>query len=299
MKKMFFVFMACFFLFGCNKKKGDENISLIEINEAKTYEEEKVEEQFIEEIPAIISKEIKIEEGDIMEYNYADGNGTILYEFIENNKRITIRKHISRFQIYLSGKITAFSKPYMNSDKLFSLNDGDYINTLETAYVIDLSDGSKSSWVKIQISDNRIGWLDMDDARDPYRNGYGAFLEKIITKDKEWTIIKLVAGLSFYETLDVRDRPGFTDSTVLYKIMNENNQQLSVNFFAISKEKDSIYYDNIKYIGGFDNFTDHWLKIEDDTGRSGWIFGGFCHSFKGGPKYDTPEEHIKFMFNLP
>jgi hypothetical protein len=304
MKRIFFVLMACLFLLGCNKKNDNENIGFIDINEVKVKEEMKIEEQIIEEVPVIIKKKIKSEADDITEYNYADGNGTILDKFIENDKKVTIRKHISRFQIWPSGEITAFAKPYADSDKLFNLKDRDYVNTLEVAYVIDLSDDSESSWVKIQDDNNRIGWLDMDDPRDPYRNGNGAFLEKIITKDKEWTIIKLVAGLSYWETLEVRDRPGITDSSVLFKLENESRKQFSVGFSAITKETDTI--DTIKTIRTSDatvdvinTLTDHWLKIEDDAGRIGWIFGGYCSAERGGPKYNTPEEIVEFMFNLP
>ena len=42
-----------------------------------------------------------------------------------------------------------------------------------------------------------------------------------------------------------------------------------------------------------DGFTDYWLKISY-KGYEGWIFGGYAYAERGGPKYEIPEEEIKY-----
>jgi hypothetical protein len=231
----------------------------------------------------------KMSAGDeIIGFNYENGNGTILDVFVENGKKIEIRRHESRFAIYPYGEITAFSRPYTDSDRLFRLKDGDYVNTLEVACVINISDNLESNWVKIINDNNQSGWLDMNDTWGPYKNGNGAFVERIIVKDREWTIIKLNSGFSYWGTVNVHDKPGITDSTIVFKLINENMQQFSITSSEITRESDTI-----------DGITDYWVKIKDEQGRTGWVFGGYITVERGGPKYHTPENDVEFRFNLP
>lgn len=87
-----------------------------------------------------------------------------------------------------------------------------------------MADGSESNWIKMEVGDGQVGWLDMDWTVDPYEDRRGAILETIKTKDRWWTVLKGDYGLAYWETLNVRDKPGITDSTVLFKLFNENNE---------------------------------------------------------------------------
>ena len=43
-----------------------------------------------------------------------------------------------------------------------------------------------------------------------------------------------------------------------------------------------------------DGLTDHWLKVEYEPGKFGWIFGGYASVERGGPKYYIPEKTVIF-----
>ncbi|MDR3238289.1 MAG: hypothetical protein LBT84_07290, partial [Spirochaetia bacterium] len=42
--------------------------------------------------------------------------------------------------------------------------------------------------------------------------------------------------------------------------------------------------------------TEHWVKIQDKQKRIGWIFGAYGHVYRGGNKYETPEEELDFYY---
>ena len=229
------------------------------------------------------------------EYYYANSNGTILEEFIENNRKIIIRKHENRFRIYPYSKIKAYDRPYMESNELFQLSDGDYVTTTEVAYVVNIINNAESFWVKIISDTNQIGWLYTGIEGDIYSNGNGAVLEIIKTKNKEWHMIKTnIAGLYIFHNhaVSIFDKPGI-DNNVLFQLFrnphsyNDNSNYVIV--LGITKETDTI-----------DGKTDYWVNIKDSTGRVGWMFGGYGdRNGYGGPKFNTPENRIEFMFNLP
>jgi hypothetical protein len=77
-----------------------------------------------------------------------------------------VRKHEQRFSIYPStmrpyneSYITAYEEPNKNSQKLFVLKDGDYLNTLQLVSIKKFSTNRSSNWVKIKDENNRIGWV--------------------------------------------------------------------------------------------------------------------------------------------
>jgi hypothetical protein len=231
------------------------------------------------------------------EFNYDNGNGTILNQFYDSGNRITVRKHEQRFSVYPSSmrpydinEIVAYENYDKNSRQLFKLKNGDYINTLQVANIKKSATGVDENWVKIMDDNNRIGWLDMDDQWDRYSDGIWSIIEKFTINGRNWTVRKLGGGVSVYETLNVRNKPGTIGTTVLFQLIpiRQNHTPVSVTILAITEEKDSI-----------DDKTDHWLYIKDEQNRIGWIFGGYTTVDRGGPKLRTPNNQISFNFNLP
>jgi len=223
-------------------------------------------------------------------YNYANGNGTIISQTAKYGNLIIIRKHEQRFSVYpgTENYITAYDDPNINSRKLFILNNGDYVNTLQVAFIKNLSTGISSNWIKIKTDDNKTGWLDMDDAWDRYADGIWAILEIINVNNRKWTIRKLHGGLTIYTVLNVRNEPGVNGTDVLFQINGNSRKAIPVTILAITEEPDVI-----------DGKNDYWVKIKDENDRIGWIFGGYADVDRGGPKYRTPDELISFNFNLP
>ena len=224
------------------------------------------------------------------EYNYANGNGTILSQFIEYGNQITIRKHKQRFSIYPYGEIIAYECPNINSSELFRLKNRNFVNSIEIAFIQNLEDANKSSsWIKIRDDDNRIGWLIMDHIGDLYRDGYWSILESIIVNGRDWTIRKLYGSMGTGEVLNVRDNPGINGTSVLFQIIpTYQNPDVFVTILAITEETDTI-----------DGRTSYWVKIKDEQNKIGWVFGGYAGSYRGGPIFRIPEEEIYFNFNLP
>jgi hypothetical protein len=230
-------------------------------------------------------------------YNYDNGNGTVLLnEYSENGNRIVIRKHEQRFSIepssmppYGVNEIIVYENTDKTSKQLFKLKDGDYVNTLQVANIKNIS-GNISNWIKIIDDNNRTGWLDMDDKWDRYSDGIWSIVERIIINGKKWTVRKLEGRVSVYETLNVRNKPGTVETMVLFQLIpiQKNHSPVNVTILAITEETDLI-----------DGKTDHWVYIKDDQNRTGWVFGGYTDVDRGGPKFRTPNNQIRFNFNLP
>ena len=243
----------------------------------------------------------------VYEYNYANGNGTILSRIIENDDRIVIRKHEQRFRIYPYGEIIAYENPDKNSRELFRLKDGDYINTLQIAFIENLSAGMTSNWVFIKDDNDRTGWLDMDCSSDPYRDGNWSILE-IIENDKgNWTVRKMDGGLSItkwifrnsgvrlHESVNVYNEPGGIETGVLFQLTSvQNEPEMGVTILAITEQEVTLVLEDGEWIQ-----TDHWIKIIDDQGRIGWMFGAYGGRNGGGPRLAIPSSIISFYFNLP
>ena len=290
------LFLSFNFFISCSERKRDNEGGVSQVNILQN-----VPDQILEIIEILDDKIFDYtnttsnKNRDSQAYYYADQNGTILSRIINNGNEIIIRKHLQRFQIYPStrrpyiNEINVFDEHNTNSNILFVLQGGDFVNTLEIAFIVNSEYNSESNWIKIEDDNGRIGWLDMDLNFDPYFEGTGSFVETIFTSEKEWTVIMLQGGLSYWETIDIRDKPGFMDSTVIFQLVNENREQLGIRYNAITRETDNIN----------GRRPDHWLRITDSIGRVGWMFGGDGSLEGGGPKYDFPENIVHFMFNLP
>jgi hypothetical protein len=236
-----------------------------------------------------------------IEYNYYNGNGTIIEEKFENNKQIITRKHEDRFELYSINPgegyrangvdtLVLLDKPQLDAALIFSIPDSiTWINTLLFRYEMNFDDDKKNSWLYVRTDDGKAGWLYVGINFDPYENGRWSILEIITIQNKIWTVRKLTGYLSVWKVLNVRDKPGLNNTTVLFNLIPAvNNPQLGVTILAITEEKDTI-----------DGITDYWVKIKDEQNRIGWVFGGYTSVERGGPKYSTPNASIRFEYNFP
>ena len=146
----------------------------------------------------------------------------------------------------------------------------------------------KELWYNIK-SDTMEGWICIYSGyiasfRDPYFDNRYEILEVIESSGKKWTVRSLNGVVSIYVNLRIRDKPGTSGTNVVYTIRpgTTDPRQTTVDVIAITEEREKI-----------DGKNDYWLKInyKDFTG---WIFGGYAASERGGLKYDIPEYMVDF-----
>jgi hypothetical protein len=229
--------------------------------------------------------------------NYKDGNGTIITSFEEDGVKTTIRKcFINNIKIgdLLEENNRTIYEDYTFKKSIGKLKDNDSINVLE---VITIEHFNKPKdrwgnlpgqlWYKIQLK-NSVGYIctssdSLGEYTDPYYENRYEILEEIQTS-KKWTVRKISQIVSVWERLNVRDKPGLDGKKVfLLHNFEEGTRSPQENFdiVAITEETETI-----------DGLTDHWLKIEYDDGKFGWIFGGYVSVERGGPKYYIPEDIV-------
>jgi len=219
--------------------------------------------------------------------NTSKSNGTVIESKSIGNIKYITREHLQRIQIgdLASEKnLYIYNQPeFTNSEIASKLKLDDYINTMELLEIIDTDNKETNVWIKI-VTDNKIsGWIYFGKS-DPYEDDRWSILEVISSSNRKWAIRKLEQWLAVLEVLNVRDNPGIEGTTVLFKLIPENkNQQINVNTLAITEELDTI-----------DGIKDHWVKIKDEKGRIGWIFGGYATVERGGPKYYIPDNTVYF-----
>ncbi len=111
-------------------------------------------------------------------------------------------------------------------------------------------------------------------------------LEKINAGSRTWTVRKLHQVLSVFSEkafVEVRDKPGFTGTSVIAKIPSSHkngNGQENIFVEAMTEEYEGSY-------------RKHWVRITVD-GKSGWIPGACLSAERGGPTYCIPEDLISF-----
>jgi hypothetical protein len=214
----------------------------------------------------------------------------ILEEKIENNKKWIIRKHEQEISfLYNDEDSIIYNETGPNKKPLFETRTYPVVyNIFEIWTEENMENGKKICWFKIKDSENRIGWICAPNF-DPYNNGNGIILELLTIRNKDWIVIKIAdGGVYNIAKLNVRDKPGLVDSKILFQLeYNDSGPENHLETLAITNEKDTI-----------DNITDRWVKIKDEAGRIGWVFGGYVSEQKGS-KYDTPENIISFYFNHP
>ena len=224
--------------------------------------------------------------------NYNNGNGTIIEIKTFNNQQWEIRKHIQKIQIgNLARKhnMPIYENHSQQSKIIYELKLDDYINISQIAQT---NIGEQFYiWLKIDMDNNTSGWLFFGEYSStkecsdiPYLNNRWEILYYIST-NRTWTIRKmLVQGISVWEELNIRNKPGVIDTTVISKIVPPINQlpQVNLEILEATEETETI-----------DGRNDRWLKIRYN-GIEGWIFGGYTGTARGGPKYYLPESIIAF-----
>ncbi len=209
-------------------------------------------------------------------------NGDIISIKKNNNEIQTIRKHVQSITIgdlATNQNLIIYSSPNFNR-KLFYLQYGDTIIVKQILTRQSLTNGFKDIWYKIRYL-SKEGWLYVGNTndinnRDPYANDNWKLIEVI---DNKWKIRKINENISVWGKVEIRNKPGISNSKVLF-IIDPNgvveNYQQTVSVIAMTEETEII-----------ENIEDHWLKIEYDS-HSGWIFGGYASAEGGGSKYLTP-----------
>ena len=146
----------------------------------------------------------------------------------------------------------------------------------------------KELWYNIK-SDTMEGWICIYSGytaffRDPYFDNRYEILEVIESAGKKWTVRSLNGVVSIYVNLRIRDKPGTSGTNVVYTIRpgTTDPRQTTVDVIAITEEREKI-----------DGKNDYWIKISYGD-LTGWIFGGYAASERGGPKYDIPEYMVDF-----
>lgn len=239
---------------------------------------------------------------------YNNGNGTIIQSYSDGKIKVTVRKHIQRVQIgtfWVNDKkftikppnekfLIVFNNPnFDNSDKMFKLSMGDYINIYEIHRYDDLEKNTFSIWLKIKTDDNKSGYLYYKQ-HDYYDDDTWIILEIIKNNEKTWTARKLEQTMSLYFyngeiEYDVYDKP---NGNTVFKLIENNPGPNLIHLKTISITEET---ENIN------NKTEHWVKIIDKQGRIGWIFGEKLSVERGGAKYLTPDNIILstyYMYNF-
>jgi hypothetical protein len=240
---------------------------------------------------------------------YNNGNGTILYENINTDEKITIRKHIQR--VLVGGVIANFSEnearyseykdryrknlivyqnPGFSEKELFELSIGEYITISEIYRCDNFKQNTFNIWLKITTDRNQSGWI-LYRNDDHYDNGNWTISEIIKIGNKTWTIRKVDQLMSFWgdREIDVYEKPGVK---ILFKLKTKDPHRdiMTLETPFITEEEITI-----------NSETDRWVKIIDREGRTGWVFGGYLDVERGGPKYRTPSNIIEanyYMLNF-
>jgi hypothetical protein len=222
--------------------------------------------------------------------NYANGNGTIIETKTDGNVRWIYRKHIQYIQIgdlANDENLIIYNKPALKNGAItgkLKINDDIHITGVMEA----IEANHYYYWLNINMDNGINGWIfcgddEYDGARYriPYFDNRWEIIESINSGGKLWTIRKMIGQLvSVWEVLNIRDKPGLTDSKIISKIVPTGDPQINLNVIEATEEKETI-----------DGRTDRWLKI-NYNGVEGWIFGGYTSIERGGPQYWTPETII-------
>lgn len=228
--------------------------------------------------------------------NYNNGNGTIIFETVEGNKKTEIRK--CEMAIIIGSEIADSSKiiydDYKTCNEIGKLESGDSIQILEIC-TIKFSEKPSDKWgfpygerwYKIKIKE-LIGWIhisisSVENYNDPYYENRFEILDTFELNGKRINARKLNQIVTVWESLNIRNLPDVKNTSVIYTIRpgEEDPYQTNVEVIAISEDKETI-----------DNITDYWLKIKYKD-YEGWIFGGYTTVERGGAKYYFPEVFIK------
>lgn len=229
------------------------------------------------------------------DYDYAGGNGTMLKSSTENGVQTTLRKCeleavIGDVLLEKSGTLYEYMT---TANPVGTVKKDDIVSISEICVVKYLNEEKKYGlyksdiWFKIK-KDGRHCWLCYcyQDymMRDPYENGQYSIIGKIEINGKVENVRKLSQTLSVFENVNIRDFPDLKKGKTIYTIRPNVTDDFQTNVRVTGMMENAVR---------IDGFTDYWLKISY-KGYEGWIFGGYAYAERGGPKYEIPEEEIKY-----
>ncbi len=230
------------------------------------------------------------------DYNF--GNGTILLDETSDSKHYVKRKcelEVTVGDMLSENKRDIYSD-YNGGKKIGSVKDNDKLQIFSVLVMEDFSapfnrwgEPRGEIWYEVQKDEIR-GWIcrqNDDTSTDPYKDNRYEILERIQSSGKTWTVRALNENISVWERVNVRDKPGLDGKKIflLNESLKSGVSQLTLTKTAITEETETI-----------DGITDHWIKVEYESGKFGWIFAGYASNERGGPKHSIPEEKIKFYF---
>lgn len=210
---------------------------------------------------------------------YGEGNGKIIGTRTINNVHYTIRKHETNNVIIGRSPIMYVYDDFdqIKQKKISDLYENANVSTLEIAVSIN-----NPPWVKI-VFNNKVGWIECLFPGDPYADNNWSIIEKIYINNSIIIVRKLQQVLEATSRVNVRDIPSTTG-----KVLFVMDKWVPVNTIAITENKENI-----------DGITSHWIKIVDNKGRMGWIFGGYTGVERGGALHLTPEYIINDDLSRP
>lgn len=224
--------------------------------------------------------------------NYNNGNGTILFESVEGNKKTVVRK--CEMEVTIGEKLGKKSRiiydDYNTCVEIGKIEPGDRVKILEIC-TIKFSekpsdrwgDPYGERWYKIQIN-GLTGWIhisisSIENIYDPYYDNRFEILETLNVNGKLVNVRKYTEQtVSIWMNLNIRNLPDVNNTTVLYTIRPGDTDPVQTNVEIIAMTDEDVTIDNI---------TNNWLKIKY-KGYEGWIFGGYASVERGGPAYYLP-----------
>jgi len=231
-------------------------------------------------------------------YDYGNGNGTIIDQVILDNKRITTRKFEYVLELYAHDDWGLLKEPkksqleflgdsYYNPNLAYQLPTYPVITRLNfTLFMYEEKANQlvNESWLYVTTDNGENGWLELGVIDDPFKNGSWSILETITIQNKSWTVRKLNGSLLAKIGTNIKDNPSIDagDLFILSSKDNSSEVYVYIDVLAITEEKDTV-----------EGKTDHWVKIKDEQNRIGWIFGGYLYmGDRGGAKYRIPADRI-------
>jgi hypothetical protein len=277
----------------CSKKTENSNVD-------ENVENVKSEETNFES-NNINSENLGAKEEIILElinenYDYGNGNGTIIDQVILDNKRITTRKFEVVLELYAYDGWELLKEP--KKSQLESLGDSYYnpnlayqlpsypirtrLNFTLFRYEEKANQLRNEGWLYVTTDNGENGWLELGVIDDPFKNGNWSILETTTIQNKSWTVRKLNGSLLAKIGTNIKDNPSIDARDLFILSSKDNSSEVYIDVLAITEEKDTV-----------EGKTDHWVKIKDEHNRIGWIFGGYLYmGDRGGAKYRIPADRI-------
>lgn len=223
--------------------------------------------------------------------DFHGGNGTILYQTFDDEMNVTVRKYETA--PFKGGDCLSDVEPALYDFYTCSVKIADFIWYKDTITIhelceIEYPNDSREGELWFQITTcGKTGWICYyrNSTGNLYDGIRGMYTDVIQSGGKTWNIRSLNQSICVYENLNVRDAPGLAGKKVFLIEMDEDHYFRSFTISEITAETETI-----------DGLTDHWVKIEYQPGKFGWIFGGYTGVERGGPKFMLPEDQIDYMF---